>query len=184
LLLAHPSSPAQPGNTNLFRLSEAFAGDTVWIVSITAGNSLLERLVSMGLNRGTEVTVITRGGGGSVVVAAANARLALAGEMADAIHVCRSPFVDPVLHETQPMTAQSQLRDLEPGSRGRVSGFREGASAYRQQLLAMGLTPGTEFTVIRQAPLGDPVELDVRGFKLSLRKAEADALIVECLSHA
>jgi ferrous iron transport protein A len=43
----------------------------------------------------------------------------------------------------------------------------------------MGLTPGTEFTVIRVAPLGDPVEIRVRGFHLSLRKQEADTLIVE-----
>jgi ferrous iron transport protein A len=43
----------------------------------------------------------------------------------------------------------------------------------------MGLTPGTEFTVIRVAPLGDPVEIQVRGFHLSLRQQEADALIVE-----
>ena len=43
----------------------------------------------------------------------------------------------------------------------------------------MGLTPGTEFTVIRVAPLGDPVEIQVRGFHLSLRKQEADTLIIE-----
>jgi ferrous iron transport protein A len=42
----------------------------------------------------------------------------------------------------------------------------------------MGLTKGTRFTVLRVAPLGDPVELDVRGFKLSLRKREAEVLAV------
>jgi ferrous iron transport protein A len=46
-------------------------------------------------------------------------------------------------------------------------------------LLAMGLTPGTEFTVTRHAPLGDPVEILVRGFKLSLRKDEASTVFVE-----
>ena len=46
----------------------------------------------------------------------------------------------------------------------------------------MGLTPGTEFTVTRVAPLGDPVEILVRGFKLSLRKDEAAALVVEELN--
>jgi ferrous iron transport protein A len=48
----------------------------------------------------------------------------------------------------------------------------------------MGLTPGIEFKVIRHAPLGDPVEIEVRGFKLSLRKQEADALIVEEVDNA
>jgi ferrous iron transport protein A len=43
----------------------------------------------------------------------------------------------------------------------------------------MGLTRGTEFTVKRVAPLGDPVEISVRGFALSLRKDEAAAVMVE-----
>ena len=42
----------------------------------------------------------------------------------------------------------------------------------------MGLTPGTCFTLKRLAPLGDPVEIEVRGFSLSLRKTEADAVRV------
>ena len=74
---------------------------------------------------------------------------------------------------------QTRLRDLTVGSQGRVTGYEQGSASYRQKLLAMGLTTGTEFTLTRQAPLGDPVELLVRGFQLSLRKAEADALIVE-----
>jgi ferrous iron transport protein A len=70
------------------------------------------------------------------------------------------------------------LRDLAIGERAAVTGFREGARHYRQKLLAMGLTPGTELSVVRVAPLGDPVEIKVRGFSLSLRKDEADALLI------
>ncbi|MEO1146276.1 MAG: FeoA family protein [Cyanobacteria bacterium J06638_22] len=72
-----------------------------------------------------------------------------------------------------------RLRDLAVGSRGRITGFADSAQHYKRQLLAMGLTPGTEFTVLRLAPMGDPVELHVRGFDLTLRKAEADALKIE-----
>ncbi|KAF0138245.1 MAG: ferrous iron transport protein A [Rhodospirillaceae bacterium] len=43
----------------------------------------------------------------------------------------------------------------------------------------MGLTPGTEFELTRVAPLGDPVEIRVRGMGLSLRKVEADMLMIE-----
>jgi ferrous iron transport protein A len=70
------------------------------------------------------------------------------------------------------------LRDLEVGECGRVLGFARGSRAYRGRLLAMGLTPGTEFAVVRFAPLGDPVEIRVRGFALSLRKNEASVLLV------
>lgn len=73
----------------------------------------------------------------------------------------------------------TSLRDLEVGEKSRVVGFTRGATAYRQKLLAMGLTKGTEFTVKRVAPMGDPVEINVRGFALSLRKDEAAALKVE-----
>ncbi len=55
-----------------------------------------------------------------------------------------------------------RLRDLATGDSGRVIGFEEGDKAYRRKLLAMGLTPGTAFTVTRFAPMGDPVEIRVR----------------------
>ncbi len=71
------------------------------------------------------------------------------------------------------------LRDLAVGEAGRVVGFGAGSKGYRRKLLAMGLTPGAGFTVTRYAPMGDPVELRVRGFSLSLRKDEAAALQVE-----
>ena len=74
------------------------------------------------------------------------------------------------------------LQDLRPNDRARISGFAETGRAYRKKLLSMGLTPGAELTVKRIAPIGDPVEISVRGFSLSLRKAEADALLVEKLS--
>ncbi|MGF1612378.1 MAG: ferrous iron transport protein A [Gammaproteobacteria bacterium] len=72
------------------------------------------------------------------------------------------------------------LRDLAAGDRGKVVDYdRFHTASYRRKLLSMGLTPGTEFTVVRFAPLGDPVEIQVRGFSLSLRKDEATALLVE-----
>jgi ferrous iron transport protein A len=72
-----------------------------------------------------------------------------------------------------------KLGDLKVGEWGKVTGFQKGDKSYRQKLLAMGLTPGTEFTVTRYAPMGDPVEITVRGFALSLRKQEAETLLVE-----
>ncbi|MEH6774380.1 MAG: FeoA family protein [Cereibacter changlensis] len=71
------------------------------------------------------------------------------------------------------------LKDMAIGASARVSGFRAGAPAYRQKLLSMGLTPGTALTLLRVAPLGDPVVIAVRGYQLSLRKAEAEALEID-----
>jgi ferrous iron transport protein B len=69
--------------------------------------------------------------------------------------------------------------DLKMGERGRIMGFKPGDIGQRQKLLSMGLTPGTEFAVVRVAPLGDPVEIRVRDTSLSLRKDEMTALLIE-----
>jgi len=73
------------------------------------------------------------------------------------------------------------LKELSIGDRATVLGFNESGKAYRRKLLSMGLTPGTEFSLVRVAPLGDPVEILIRGYSLSLRKGEADALSVDKL---
>jgi ferrous iron transport protein A len=74
------------------------------------------------------------------------------------------------------------LKEMSPGDRGRVQGFEAGGRAYRRKLLSMGLTPGAELQVVRVAPMGDPVEVRVRGTSLTLRKDEAAALQMERLS--
>lgn len=71
------------------------------------------------------------------------------------------------------------IKDLKPGERAKVVGYKKGENAYRARLLSMGLTRGTEFAFLKAAPLGDPVEVELRGFKLSLRKAEAEVLEIE-----
>jgi ferrous iron transport protein A len=73
------------------------------------------------------------------------------------------------------------LKDLSIGEKGRVKGFNKQERSYRKRLLAMGLTPGTEFSIVRYAPLGDPIEINLRGFSLTLRKDEADILSIEKL---
>lgn len=73
------------------------------------------------------------------------------------------------------------FQDLVPGDRVRILGYKGLAASYRNRLLSMGLTPGTEILVQNVAPLGDPVEIKVRGFSLCLRRPEAAAIEVERL---
>lgn len=72
-----------------------------------------------------------------------------------------------------------RLSKLPAGTRGRILNVR-GCGPVRKRLLEMGMTPGTDFEVIRHAPLGDPVEVRLRGYCLSLRKGEAEEIEVEC----
>lgn len=76
----------------------------------------------------------------------------------------------------------SNLSELKVGERARVMGFGASAGAYRRKLLSLGVMPGVELNVVRVAPMGDPVEVRLRGFSLSLRRDEAINLQVEKLA--
>jgi Fe2+ transport system protein FeoA len=70
------------------------------------------------------------------------------------------------------------LRNLEVGKSGRVLAVG-GEKALRHRLLDMGITPRTLITVKKAAPLGDPIELLLRGYVLTLRLEDADKITVE-----
>lgn len=71
-----------------------------------------------------------------------------------------------------------RLGDLEPGQHGLISRL-SCRGRLRRRLMDMGVVAGTPVEVVRVAPLGDPVELKVKGFHLSLRKSEAGDIWVE-----
>jgi ferrous iron transport protein A len=71
-----------------------------------------------------------------------------------------------------------KLSDLAVGASAVVRDFPKTGSAF-VRLREMGLLAGTRVTLVRTAPLGDPLEIKVRGYHLSLRKSEAEHVIVE-----
>lgn len=73
------------------------------------------------------------------------------------------------------------LSELTVGTRARIKHFLEGDKSYRHKLLSLGLLRGTEVLLERKAPLGDPLQIRVRGFSLSLRKEEARMIAIEQL---
>ena len=73
---------------------------------------------------------------------------------------------------------ERQLKDLSPGEQGK--GVRVDAEgALTRRLMDMGLTRGTMVTFRKVAPLGDPIEITVRGYELSIRKDEAAHIFVK-----
>ena len=70
------------------------------------------------------------------------------------------------------------LRQVRIGATGRLV-VAGAATATVQRLMAMGLVPGTTVTIIRVAPLGDPIMLQAGAFQVTLRKGEADGLAIE-----
>lgn len=73
------------------------------------------------------------------------------------------------------------LGELKVGDQAKMTGFGEGGGNYRRKLLALGFVPGVGLEIVRVAPMGDPVEIRLRGFNMSLRKDEAAVINVEKL---
>ncbi|MCE9678233.1 ferrous iron transport protein A [Shewanella sp. AS1] len=74
-----------------------------------------------------------------------------------------------------------KLSELKPGDKAVISevGQITLPSVVKRKLLSMGITPNTAFTLLRRAPMGSGVELDIRGSKLCMRKDLADVIEVE-----
>ena len=73
---------------------------------------------------------------------------------------------------------QTTLRDLKPGESARVVKIA-GSGDVRRRILDMGVGKGTVVQVIKVAPLGDPVDITIKGYHLSLRKEYAASVLVE-----
>lgn len=72
------------------------------------------------------------------------------------------------------------LSGLEIGERGTVVAVN-GEGAIRRRLFDMGITPGAEVYLRKKAPLGDPIEIAIRGYELTLRKSEASHVEIKSL---
>lgn len=69
------------------------------------------------------------------------------------------------------------VENLSPGSTAIITGI-SGDPMIRRRLMEMGVLPGSPLTLIRWAPMGDPAECQIRGYKLSLRRSEAALITV------
>ena len=69
------------------------------------------------------------------------------------------------------------LKDLKPGQEGIVKSIAT-VGAMKRRIMDMGITKGTEIFIRKVAPLGDPIEINVRGYELSLRKIDAEMIVI------
>lgn len=76
------------------------------------------------------------------------------------------------------MAATLKLSQVPIGAQAMVREFPRQGSAFLR-LREMGVLPGTAITLVRTAPLGDPLEIQVRGYNLTLRRSEAEYVMVE-----
>lgn len=69
------------------------------------------------------------------------------------------------------------LSELDVGEKARIVSIG-GSGAVKRRIMDMGFTSGSRIEVIRRAPMGDPIEFRIRGYRISLRKEEAENIIV------
>jgi len=75
---------------------------------------------------------------------------------------------------------EKTLKELKPGDRAVITKVN-GEGAIKRRLMDMGVTRGAEVLVRKVAPLGDPIEVNLRGYELTFRKSEAENIMVENL---
>ncbi|MDU0460356.1 MAG: FeoA family protein [Geobacteraceae bacterium] len=71
------------------------------------------------------------------------------------------------------------LAMLKPGEQGRITKLEAGIGPIRRRLMDMGVLVGEQIRVTKVAPLGDPIEVAIKSYSLSLRKKEAEGILVE-----
>ena len=79
---------------------------------------------------------------------------------------------------TETKEKQGTLEALKPGESGVILRVGNERGPVKRRLVDMGLTPGTQITVRKVAPFGDPIEVNLRGYELSLRREDARQIAV------
>lgn len=152
-------------------LSELNGRGKYVIIKVLGDHKLVRRLAEMGMIAGKSITIITPVSGPTgLTIFFQGQRLAISDDIAERI-VVRNMSDE----ETADLHSLSDLAISYSGIVTKMTGGKE----LRKRLMDMGLTKGTMIKVNNVAPLGDPVEIIVRGYKLSLRKADASNVLVE-----
>lgn len=163
-------------------LSLAQVGEENIIKRIGGSPEVKRHLENLGFVVGGEVTVVNTLGG-NVIVNVKEARVAISKEMAVKIMVERQRCLFTLHKHKRNVTRRrnqtmKNLKEAKIGETVRVVKIH-GEGAIKRRIMDMGLTKGVEVYIRKVAPLGDPIEVTVRGYELSLRKADAEQIEVE-----
>ena len=154
---------------NLSRLTYCTTNQKVKIAEIDGGTGAVENIKSLGLAVGDEILYKSRKNGrGKIVVESNNKEISLGYELASKILLECSENPNTTLNHVK---VGDVAEVTKMGAKGDV----------RFRLLDMGLVKGVEIKIIRVAPLGDPIEILINSFNLSLRLEEAKNIEVKVL---
>jgi ferrous iron transport protein A len=151
----------------IMEMAQAEASKVYQIKAITAPRKITAHLNDLGLRVGVEILMVQKNHKSGIILYGEN-RIALDASTMTQIEVS----------EKQQETMLTSLDQLQVGETGKVRKIAT-TGALRRRLMDMGITKNVSIHVVRLAPLGDPIEIRLRGYDLSLRKQEAAFVFVE-----
>ena len=149
-------------------LEEAKLNLVYQIERIQTSDLVKKHLQNLGVITGSKIVVINRSGSNSILLLKNN-RIAVNRELLSQIIVKKSEFSE---------ESWTSLDQLTTGESGVVVAIH-GKGAVKRRLMDMGVTNNVRVTVRKLAPLGDPLEITLRGYELTLRKEEASLILVQ-----
>ncbi len=160
-------------------LGMANVGDVNIIKRINGRDEVRQHLAELGFVVGAEIKVVSDLGG-NLILNVKESRVALDKTMAMRIYGLTgrrafSPKLCSIFQEEEAF--MKTLKDIKVGEHAVIEKLH-GEGALKRRIMDMGLTKGTEVYVRKVAPLGDPMELTVRGYELSVRRADAELIEV------
>jgi Fur family ferric uptake transcriptional regulator len=165
-------------NQKAHTLEGAVTGEYT-VVSLEGGTAFTRRLADMGIFPGSHLGVVSSGrGGGPIVLSVKGSRIGIGRGMAARILVKRRDSQSSVEQNGEESSERLlTLRDYLQGQKGRILDIR-GEGRFKKRILEMGFVKGAEVYVEKYAPLRDPVEFIIKGYHVSLRRDEAERIIM------
>lgn len=153
----------------MLSLQEGTVGTVYYFKEVRNANTSERHLANLGFVKGTKIRIISQDKRGDLIILVKETRLAISPSVASQVMVSAE--------SQQPLHYQT-LDGVGIGAVTKVENVL-GGGVIRRRLMDMGLTRGVDVVIRKVAPLGDPIEVTIRGYELTLRKAEAELVLVK-----
>ncbi|WEG73555.1 ferrous iron transport protein A [Vagococcus intermedius] len=153
----------------MIRLIEGNQGKQYFVLEIINQTVSNRHLANLGLISGTPIRIVSKNKHGDYIILLRDTRLAMSEQVVSQIMVSDERVGEKTTWSLSEAQVETQVKVTQ------IVGDKK----IRRRLMDMGLTKGTPLYLRKVAPLGDPLEISVRGYELTLRKTEAEFIIVE-----
>ncbi|WP_314063552.1 ferrous iron transport protein A [uncultured Vagococcus sp.] len=153
----------------MLNLQEGSVGILYYFEEVINASTSDRHLANLGFVKGAKIRIISQDKRGDLIISVKDARLAISQKVASQVKVST---------EHHQAVSYQTLDSVSIGAVKKIENVL-GGGVLRRRLMDMGLTRGVDVMIRKVAPLGDPIEVTIRGYELTLRKAEAELVLVK-----